>query len=80
MHNLHSASFDAGHAVAPVKERKGGMEEGIMGRKKKGKKEGKEGGREGKGKRRKFVFTVESKQKYQKNNEILKISIWHPPQ
>ena len=40
MHNLHSASFDAGHAVAPVKERKGGMEVGIMGRKKKGKKEG----------------------------------------
>lgn len=49
LHNLHSASFGAGHAVAPVKERKGGMEEGIMGRKKKeGRKKGREGGREGK--------------------------------
>lgn len=48
LHNLHSASFGAGYAVAPVKERKGGMEEGIMGRKKKeGRKKGrKEGGRE----------------------------------
>lgn len=45
LHNLHSASFGAGHAVAPVKERKE-TEEGIMGRKKEGRK-GKEGGREG---------------------------------
>ena len=60
MHNLHSASFDAGHAVAPVKERKGGMEVGIMGRKKKGKKEGKEGGR---GKKRFIECFCHSRQK-----------------
>ena len=48
LHNLHSASFGAGRAVAPVKERKGAMEEGLMGRKKEGRKKGREGGREGK--------------------------------
>lgn len=63
LRNLPSASFRAGHAVAPVKERKGGMEEGITRRKKKeGRREGKKGSVE---------FFCHSRQKFERFFEKL---------